>query len=168
MLNWSMKKLKSRHLKPVLSSTLAALFLAGCTVGPNYQRPSALGTNALPTAFSEATPTNRVDWKPAEPSANLPRGSWWDVFGDAELNRLEDLATSGNQDLAAAFAHFEQARALVNLARADLFPQISTTPGMSRQRTSDNMLAGKSVTFNTFSIPLEATWELDLWGRAGY
>jgi len=156
---------KTLVLKPVFSSVLAALLLAGCAVGPNYQRPSALGTNALPTAFSEAIPTNRIDWKPAEPSANLPRGSWWDVFGDAELNRLEDLATSGNQDLAAAFAHFEQARALVNLARADLFPQISTTPGMSRQRTSDNMLAGKSVTFNTFSIPLEATWELDLWGR---
>ncbi len=157
--------MNTQVLKPVLCSALAALFMTGCAVGPNYQRPSALGTNALPTAFSEETPTNQVDWKPAEPSANVPRGSWWDVFCDAELNRLETLATSGNQDLAAAFAHFEQARALVKVARADLFPQISTAPSASRQRTSDNMLAGKSVTFNTFSIPFDATWELDLWGR---
>jgi outer membrane protein, multidrug efflux system len=160
-----MKKLKFRNLKPVLCSALAVLLMAGCAVGPNYQRPPALGTNSMPAAFSETIATNLGDWKPAEPSAHIPRGAWWDLFGDAELNRLEDLSTSGNQDLAAALAHFEQARALVNVARADLFPQISTTPSASRQRTSANMAAGKSLTFNTFNIPLEATWELDLWGR---
>jgi outer membrane protein, multidrug efflux system len=165
MPNRSMKKLKSRYPKPVLSCALFVLFVAGCTVGPKYQRPHALGTNSMPTAFSETIATNMGDWKPAEPSAHLPRGAWWDLFGDAELNRLEDLATNGNQDLAAAFAHFEQARALVNVARADLFPQISATPSATRQRTSANMAVGKSITFNTFNIPLEATWELDLWGR---
>ena len=119
-----------------------ALLLAGCAVGPNYQRPAALGTNAMPPAFAGATATNAGDWKPAQPSAHLPRGSWWDLFGDPELNRLEGLATTNNQQLAAAFANFQQARALVNVARADFFPQISAAPSATRQRISANQSAG--------------------------
>ena len=148
---------------------LLALLLAGCAVGPNYQRPAALGTNATPAAFSGASSTNG-DWKPAQPSAHLPRGSWWELFGDPELNRLETLATTNNQQLVAAFANFQQARALVNVARADFFPQLSANPSYSRQRTSANQTAGagsssRGFTFNNFSVPLDASWELDLWGR---
>jgi outer membrane protein, multidrug efflux system len=146
-------------------SGVCAVLLAGCAVGPNYHRPSALGTNAMPTAFAETTTTNLGQWKRAEPSAHLPRGAWWTLFGDAELNRLETLATECNQEITAALAHFEQARALVNVTRAGYFPQVSTTPSYSRQRTSANSVSGKSTTFNTFSIPLDASWELDLWGR---
>ena len=142
-----------------------AVLVPGCMVGPDYKRPSALGTNAMPPAFTETTVTNLGEWKPAEPSAHLPRGTWWELFGDAELNRLETMATTGNQELAAALAHFEQARALVNVARADLFPQVSAASSFSRQRSSANSVSGKSSTFNTFSVPLEAGWELDLWGR---
>ena len=85
---------------------VAALLLAGCAVGPNYERPAALGTNAMPTAFAGATSTNAGVWKPAEPSAYLPRGAWWEVFEDMELRRLEELATANNQDLASALARF--------------------------------------------------------------
>ena len=148
-------------------SSLLALLLAGCAVGPNYQRPAALGTNAMPASFSGATSTNG-DWKPAQPSAHLPRGSWWELFGDPELNRLETLATTNNQQLAAAYANFQQARALVNVARADWFPQLATTPSFNRQRTTANQSqrsGGGSATFNTFSVPLDASWEADLWGR---
>lgn len=159
------------HL-PILAlvCVVLGLVLPGCMVGPDYHRPAALGTNAMPTAFAETTATNLGDWKPAEPSAHLPRGAWWELFGDAELNRLETLATGGNQELAAALAHFEQARALVNVARADLFPQVSAAPSFTRQRTSANSFqrgggTGSSSTFNTFSVPLDAGWELDLWGR---
>jgi multidrug efflux system outer membrane protein len=146
---------------------LTALLLAGCAVGPNYQRSPALGTNAMPASFAGATATNAGEWKSAQPSAHLPRGSWWELFGDPELNRLEALATTNNQQLAAAFANFQQARALVNVARADFFPQLSTTPGVTRQRTSANQSQRStgSSTYNTFSVPLEASWELDLWGR---
>ncbi len=146
-----------------------ALLLPGCAVGPNYQRPPALGTNAMPSAFSETT-TNLGPWKPAEPAAHLPRGAWWELFGDAELSRLETLANENNQQLAAAFANFQQARALVNVARGDFFPQISTTPLATRQRTSGNSFqggggTGESSTYNTFAVPFTASWELDLWGR---
>jgi outer membrane protein, multidrug efflux system len=146
------------------------LWLAGCAVGPDYQRPSALGTNAMPAVFAETTPTNQGTWKPAEPSAHQPRGPWWDLFGEPELSRLETLATAANQELISALAHFEQARALVNVARADFFPQVSTVPSYTRQRTSANQFqrsatTASGATFNSFSVPLDASWELDLWGR---
>jgi outer membrane protein, multidrug efflux system len=146
---------------------LFILLLAGCAVGPNYQRPGALGTNAMPTAFSGATSTNVGDWKPAQPSAHLPRGSWWELFGDAELNRLEGLASTNNQQLAAAYANLQQARALVNVARSGYFPQLSTTPAYARQRTSANQTRNSNAgtTFNNFIVPLDASWEIDLWGR---
>jgi len=156
--NRPMKMLETRKLELVLSSAFAVVLMAGCAVGPNYQRPSAIGTNAMPVAFAGTTAPNLGEWKPAEPSAHLPRGAWCELFGDAELNRLEALATSGNQELAAALAHFEQARALVNVARADLFPQLSAAPSFSRQRTSGNMSSGKSSTLSTFSVPLDASW----------
>ncbi len=73
----------------VFGFRILPLLLAGCAVGPNYHRPTALGTNAMPASFSGAMPTNTSIWKPAQPSAHLPRGPWWEVFGDPELNRLE-------------------------------------------------------------------------------
>ena len=149
---------------------LVTLLLAGCAVGPDYHRPPALGTNAMPQAFSGTIPTNAAIWKPAEPSAHLPRGPWWEVFGDTELNHLETRATTNNQQLAAAFANLQQARALIGVARADFFPQISAPLSATRQRISDNQSSGagsssRGSTFNTFSVPVDASWELDLWGR---
>jgi len=146
------------------------LVLAGCKVGPDYHRPEPLGTNARPGSVSGPPATNAGAWKPAEPSAHLPRGAWWRVFGDPELDRLETLATAGNQQLAAALARFDEARASFNIARADLFPQVALTPNYVRQRTSLNepqngRAAGISPTYNTFTMQLEAGWELDLWGR---
>ena len=149
---------------------LLALLLAGCAVGPNYQRPTALGTNAMPASFAGASATNAGVWQPAQPSAHLPRGAWWEIFGDPELNRLEALATTNNQQLVAAFANIQQARALVSVARADFFPQISADPSATRQRVSGTQSQGaasssRGSTFDIFSVPLDASWELDLWGR---
>ena len=109
--------------------------------------------------------TNLGPWKPAQPVAHLPRGAWWELFQDEELSRLERDATAHNQDLAAALSRLEQTRALVNVARADLFPQVATTPSFSRQRGSLNAASNRTTTVNAFSIPFDASWELDLWGR---
>jgi NodT family efflux transporter outer membrane factor (OMF) lipoprotein len=160
-----MKMLKRSDLPAVLGSFGALLLLAGCNVGPDYQRPSALGTNAMPAAFTGKTAANGIDWKAAQPSAHVSRGPWWEIFGDPELNRLETLASSNNQQLVAAMANFEQARALVKVSRADFFPQISTAPSVNRVRTSAHSQTGSSQTFNTFSVPIDASWEIDLWGR---
>jgi multidrug efflux system outer membrane protein len=150
-----------------ISGTL--LLLSGCLVGPNYQRPAALGTNAMPARF-QGSRTNEADWKTAEPAAHLPRGAWWTVFHDPNLDRLESLATESNQELAATAARFRQARELVHVARADLFPQASFDPNYIRQRTSVNQAqlgrpAGAAYSYGTWTLPLEASWELDLWGR---
>jgi multidrug efflux system outer membrane protein len=154
---------------PVLTSLVALLSLNGCMVGPNYQRPAPLGTDSLPTTFSETT-TNAAEWKTAQPAAHLPRGVWWRIFGDLHLDRLEVLATANNQELAGALARFDQARASVNVARSGLFPQVEIDPAYTRQRTSANQpqsghAAGTSPTFNTFTLLLQAGWEADLWGR---
>ena len=154
----------SAALRGSILPLLLVAALAGCAVGPNYQRPAALGTNAMPATFTGATTTNAGTWKPAQPAAHLPRGAWWEMFGDPELNHLEGLATTNNQQLAAAFANLQQARALVGVARAGYFPQITAAPLYTRQRTSANSASG-SATFNSFTVPLDASWEIDLWGR---
>lgn len=149
---------------------LMLMLLAGCAVGPDYRRPTALPANPMPATLGEGTSTNAGTWKTAEPSAHLPRGNWWELYNDAELNRLETLAATNNQQIAVAVANFEQAHAAVNVARADFFPQLSASPSVTRQRTSANAsptsaTKGRSTTFNQFSVPANASWEVDLWGR---
>ncbi len=85
-----------------ISAIVLAIGLAGCAVGPDYKRPAALPDQPLPKKFSDdgSSHTNQGIWKIAEPSANLPRGEWWGGFNDSELNRLETLALTNNQNLA--------------------------------------------------------------------
>lgn len=154
----------------VLFVATALAIIAGCSVGPNYHRPDALKAQPMPTAFSVAGSTNNLgEWKTAEPSANLPRGAWWQIFNDAELNRLETLAGNQNQDLDAAVARLAQSRAQLGIARADFFPQLSANPSVTRERSSANAPLlpkdGTAHTYDVFSTPLNLSWELDLWGR---
>ncbi len=162
-------------MKIVLSIGILALVagLAGCAVGPDYHRPPATPSEPLAETFSDGS-TNQVVWKIAEPSANVPRGEWWQIFDDAELNRLENFAATNNQNLVAAAARFEQSRLLVASARSQFFPQLSAggTPGgdLNRQRTSYNQpnsgkAANAAHTYNTFTAPIYLGWEADLWGR---
>jgi multidrug efflux system outer membrane protein len=150
--------------------------VAGCAVGPDYHRPAAITNQPLPKKFSDenSANTNQGGWKIAEPSANVPRGEWWRIFNDAELNRLESLAFTNNQSLAAAAARFEQARELAAAARSEFFPQLAAggTPSgdFTRQRTSVNQPlqgqpAGASHTYDTLTAPVYLGWEVDLWGR---
>jgi outer membrane protein, multidrug efflux system len=157
-----------------ISALAFATSLAGCAVGPDYHRPAALTNQPLPKTFGDGNPTNATVWKIAEPSANAPRGEWWRLFADAELNRLETLALTNNQNLAAAAARIEQARDLVAAARSEFYPQLTAggTPNgdLTRQRTSVNepengRPAGAAHTYDTLTAPVYLGWELDLWGR---
>jgi len=140
---------------------LAVLLLAGaavevsCTVGPEYKRPSA----PVPAAYKENS-----QWQPAQPG-----GKWWELFGDAQLNALEEQVNVSNQTLKAAEASFQQARAAVRFARAGYFPVLTVTPSASRVRESENQpFSGPSTaghTENDFVIPFDASYEPDLWGR---
>ena len=145
---------------------LGPLLLAGCAVGPDYVRPEAAAR--LPEAFQEAP----GHWKTAVPRDHLPRGDWWRVFEDAELDRLERLALEGSQRLRVAEARFAQARASVDVARAGLFPRIGVAATATLQHDSEERplattgeAAGKSFTYGNFSIPFDLGWEPDLWGR---
>ncbi len=150
--------------------------LAGCAVGPDYHRPAALPAQPVPNTFSDygTNGTNQAIWKIAEPAANVPRGQWWRLFHDPELDRLEALAITNNQNLVVAAGQFEQARQLVAEARANFFPQLTAggTPNgdIIRQRTSASQAfsgraAGQSYLYNTFTAPVYLGWEVDLWGR---
>jgi len=147
------------------SACLAAA-LAGCTVGPNYHRPSPLPTEKAIAPFT----VEGVEWQSATPAADAPRGDWWKVFGDADLNRLETIAATNNQTIVANLAALDQARALVRIASADFYPQLSFDPSYVRQRTSFNAVregkpSNAAYTYNVFALPLELGWEADLWGR---
>src|SRR2546425_6640222 len=139
---------------------LAALWLGGCMVGPDYTRPSG----PLTPIYKETE-----GWKAAEPSDHLPRGQWWAVLGEPELDALEEQVAAANQDLKVAEARLREARALVRFNRAALFPTISTSFGASSIRDSANRPFSPSGA-NTGSsgellFSLDMSYEIDLWGR---
>lgn len=159
----------ARVLRLAFALLPLALVVDGCKVGPDYHRPAPLGAKAIPASFSGVS-TNAALWKQAEPSAGLPRGAWWRLFSDTKLDQLERLANNDNQDLAAALARYDQAHALVTIARSAALPQVDLDPSYIRQRSSFNQPfnghpAGVAPTYNNFLMPLVAGWELDLWGR---
>ena len=111
-----------------------------------------------------------IDWKLAEPASRPSREEWWQVFHDPELARLESLALKQNQQLADLLARRDQARALVGVGLSDRLPHLSATPSLTRQRTSPHAFdrgkeIGSSHTYTSYVLPLESSWELDLWGR---
>lgn len=143
----------------------AAIFLGGCLVGPDYKRPEA---TRIPAAYAGAT----NGWKVAEPQAHLPKGNWWEVFGDPELNGLETQAAAANQQIKAAFAQLEQARAITDVTKAGLFPNVTLSPAYSHQHISVNRPSlrtgqpfGTGRSFDDFYVPLDLTYQADLWGR---
>jgi len=145
---------------------LALGWLAGCAVGPDYERPAAVAT--MPAEFRGATDA----WKVATPQAHLPKGAWWEVFQDAELNRLEAQAAEANQELKAAVSRFEQARAAADVAKSGLFPRLGAGFAAMRQRASANRpnnqtgeAVGIGPTYNNFILPFDLSYEVDLWGR---
>ncbi len=147
--------------------TVVGLLLAGCSVGPNYHRPSAFKSQPMPAEFGGGT---NAQWKLAKPAADRSRGRWWGPLHEPELDRLENMAAVDNENLVAAVAQFEQARALVKVARSSFYPQLNGNGSVTRQRTSANapqhgIAAGQAYRFDTFNVSGDVTWELDLWGR---
>jgi NodT family efflux transporter outer membrane factor (OMF) lipoprotein len=142
-------------------SGVAIVFFAGCTVGPNYVRPTA----EVPTAYKELPP----DWKPAQPSDAIAKGKWWEIYQDDQLNSLEAQIDVSNQTLKAAQEQFAQARAALRITRSNLFPTVSTDPSVSRTHLAPNEplynAATESKDYNTFTIPVDVSYEPDLWGR---
>jgi len=145
---------------PALIVMLMAMVVGGCAVGPNYQRPEA---TTIPPAYTGVS----GEWKVAVPQAHLPKGNWWEIFSDPELSRLESEATEANQDLKAAYARFNQARASADVALSGLFPRLGSSFQPVVQHDSLNRPVGGAPgqTYNTFTLSFDLSYEVDLWGR---
>ena len=129
------------------------------TVGPDYKQP----TNSSPANYKAV---ELGSWKEGRPFDNLPKGNWWEIFGDTNLNALESQALSANQQLQAAVARVDQARSTARVARSPLWPSLSLDPTFTRERYSPNAQPSfGNLTANTFSTPLDLSYEVDLWGR---
>jgi NodT family efflux transporter outer membrane factor (OMF) lipoprotein len=137
-----------------MRAAVSGLVLAcACQVGPTYERPSVV----TPPAFADGT------WRPARPKDAARKGKWWTVFGDPELDALEERLEAENQPIAAAYQTFMAARAQVEQARAGLFPTLTLGAGVTRSAAASGSAAPGPVT--SFSVPVDASWTLDLWGR---
>jgi outer membrane protein, multidrug efflux system len=120
----------------------------------------------MPATYRDLSPDSAVGWKAAEPAEQFARGEWWKLFGDPSLDALETRALAGNQDVRAAAARVEQARAAAGLARSNYWPQIAANGVVVRERTSattETVLPDQLTT--TYRAPLSVAWELDLFGR---
>lgn len=122
----------------------------------------------MPSAYAGVTD----GWKIAQPQGQLPKGDWWDIFADPALSALETQASAANQQLKAAVDRFAEARAVMDVARAALYPNASITGGYTRNRTSPNapltttgQAIGQAATYNDLVVPLDLSYEVDLWGR---
>jgi NodT family efflux transporter outer membrane factor (OMF) lipoprotein len=138
--------------------------LSACSLAPTYKVP------AVPVA---AGYQDNGPWQQAQPSDQLPRDQWWQLYHDSELDQLQQKLLANNADLAAALAHYRQAQAFELQSRSDLFPTIGADANGERDRQSDTKplrgpLTGPSkspATYNSYTVGVEADYELDLWGR---
>lgn len=147
---------------PAIFVLAAGIFVVGCSVGPNYKRPSAPSA----TKWDVAEP-----WRESAPKDSIPKGQWWTVFHDDDLNSLEAQALAANQTLKVSLARLEQARAVAAIQVATLFPTLSTSPSVERQRLSGNRATNgvpitlRPVTQSTYAVPFTVNYEVDLFGR---
>src|SRR5262245_44726216 len=146
-------------LRHTLTSVFGVLFiiLSACTVGPNYSRPAA----PTPLKYKE-------DSGPSQSIDDVITAKWWEVFCDPELNALEEQVDISNQNIAQAEARFREARSLVQAARAAYFPIVTIGVGVTRTQQSASAEPGPAKTTDAFtlhSLPIDLSWELDVWGR---
>ncbi|MGH9502355.1 MAG: efflux transporter outer membrane subunit [Terriglobales bacterium] len=136
------------------------LLLSGCAVGPRYSRPTA----SAPPGYKEVPP----DWKTAQPSDQIAKGKWWEIFQDPQLNALEDQVNVSNQNLKAAEAQFRQARALVRLNRAAYYPTVTAGASAEREHVSEHRPLVSTLTQTNGTdlvIPVDVSYEADVFGR---
>jgi NodT family efflux transporter outer membrane factor (OMF) lipoprotein len=140
------------------ASALAVLCALGCAAkGPGYQRV------AMPMPASWQAP---APFRESQPSDAIPKGPWWTMFGDADLNALEDRASSANENIKIAAAQLEQARALTAQALSAVYPHVAAGAQISDQRLSGTRTgASEASTSSSFALPVSVSYEVDLFGK---
>jgi len=143
-------------MRNLILVTILTLLSSSCTLGPDYRRPAV----DVP-----------ADWRLSEKEAkDMAQTAWWEQFNDPVLNNLIALALQENKDLMIAAARVEEYAARYGISRADLFPQVSATGQYTRQQITElgaNPMTtpGYKTTTDTYSATLNASWEIDLWGK---
>lgn len=138
-----------------LTPIVLALALAGCAIGPDYQRPAS----PLPAHYGET---------PAATASTAVDARWWVLFADPTLNELVDQALANNNDLRLAVARVEQADALAREAGSAFLPQIDGTAAITNSKAStrtSTFVAAQPIVRHSRSAGLTTSYELDLWGR---
>ena len=144
--------------------TLLAL-TAGCAVGPRYKKPSATApTTAVPATWKTEPP-----WQQAAPKDTIPKGEWWHVFHDSELDAYEQQLLGANESLLVARDRLEQSRSIARVSTSALFPRLTTdVSGLREAAGSNRPLSGattpSSYTQNVFTVPFNISYEADLFG----
>ena len=140
---------------------LAAL-LSGCMVGPDYSKPE----QPMPVQYKEI-----AGWKAATPEDHLPRGAWWTIYQDPELDQLISQVSLSNQNIAQYQARYRQALALARQTRASLYPEVSggaqaqrSDQGSGNGNNGNGNGSGRGIE-NSYSAQLSISWELDIWGK---
>lgn len=167
-----------------IGAAISLVSLAGCRIGPKYTAP----VTPAPPAFKESAPAAYKSdlpgtWQPARPQDAVLKGKWWEMFNEPELNALEEQLDINNQNIKQYFQNFLAARAMVGEARSQYFPTVGTSPSISRTQTGGGNAAvaavsstgstgvgavssvAKSNAFSTVALPIDVSWEPDLWGR---
>ncbi|MBS0508164.1 MAG: TolC family protein, partial [Proteobacteria bacterium] len=145
------------------ASALAMALLAGCGSTPPYH-PPALN---LPAQYKEAAQAaDQGLWRPAQPGDAAATAQWWTLFGDPHLNRLQQQAAAGNPGIAQAVARLRAAQAALAGSRAARLPTLGASAGATRARSGGGGSAASGpITSTSDQLGLNASWELDLWGR---
>lgn len=164
-------KAKLARSIPCSATVLLVTLMGGCMVGPKYTRPSAPVT----PEFKEAPPDS---WKQAQPNPAVPRGKWWEIYNDPQLNALEEQVSISNQNVAVAEAQYREARDQVRIARSALFPLVSTAPNLTYSRNSATVATpvtaanGQSAALavavaprTEYSLPVDVSYQADIWGN---
>ena len=150
-----------------IAALLCLAALTGCVVGPNYHQPSV---PPAPAAYKELPPPNPPNgsWKQAQPSDAQIKGNWWEIYGDPQLNALEEKIAVSNQTLKASMEAYLQARDQIRVTRANYYPTLSAGPSASRTRLSSNQPQTKTnatnFQFNTFTLEGQVSWQPDFFG----
>ena len=159
---------RKTRTRAAVAALCASFLLHGCDVGPKYNKP----TTQAPASFKEVTPEDlkTMDgWKVAQPQDSSLHGKWWEIFQDTELNGLEEQVNISNQNVAASFASFMAARALVREARSQYFPTVTVGPSITNNHQPSSSSAANAnfsgTSFTNYSLPFDATWTPDLFGR---
>ncbi|HET9794430.1 MAG TPA: efflux transporter outer membrane subunit [Thermoanaerobaculia bacterium] len=142
-------------------AAFAVLLTAACAVGPNYRKPEV----PVSDRYRESPPP---DWEFAAPSDGIPRGPWWEMFGDPGLDALEEQVAISNQNVKQAEAAYRVARAVARGARADLFPTVTGNAGVTRSQGAAHAATGAGATpgvADFYSVSADVSWEIDVWGR---